>query len=186
MRKKLGPPSLNPPCQHCVATVTVWVRAANGIAVGRTRIAKRNCKILPDADPSRNNPLWRDRRISVVTRRDKMHEKRHGLWRSLCLLCIVNRMTRGDLLLMARATSDREAEDHGVKNEERGDRSRRFRWYCHIIHRHATYAVLRGFLARPKDNLFISFSQLTLRSVHMLMPTRFQQRPSQVHLFPGS
>src|SRR5205823_5013609 len=165
MRKKLGPPSLNPPCQHCVATVTVWVRAANGIAVGGTRIAKRNGKILPDADPSRNNPPWRVRRISVVTRRDKMHEKRYGLCRSLRLLCIVNRMTRGDLLLMARATSDQEAQDHGVKIEERGDRSRHFRWYCHIIHRHATHAVLRGLLAEPKDNLFIPFSQLTLLSV---------------------
>src|SRR6266699_3479351 len=133
MRKKPGSPLLNPPGQHCIATVTVWVRAANGIAVRRSRIAKRNCKILPDADPSRNNPLWRDRRITVVTRRDKMHQKRYRLWRSLCPSSLVNRMTRGDMLLMARATSDQDAEDHGVKNEERGDRSRRFRWYCHIF-----------------------------------------------------
>src|SRR5439155_8143614 len=111
---------------------------------------------------------------------------RYGLWRSLCLLCVFNRMTRGEMLLMARATSDQEAEHHGVKNEERGDRSRRFRWYCHIIRTHATCAVLRGFLAEPKDNLFISFSQLTLPSVLMLMTTKFQQRPVTVNLSPWS
>src|SRR6266571_79525 len=140
MRKKPGSPLLNPPGQHCIATVTVWVRAANGIAVRRSRIAKRNCKILPDADPSRNYPLWRDRRITVVTRRDKMHEKRCRLWRSLCPSSpssLVNRVTC--------ATSDQQTEYHGFKNEEREDRPRRFGSYCHILDRHATCAVASGF-----------------------------------------
>src|SRR5438445_3860626 len=85
---------------------------ASGITPDTALMAVRSSALLGlsiiGSDPSRNNPLWRDRRISVVTRRDKVHEKRSELWRSLCLLCIVNRMTREDMLLMARATRDQE------------------------------------------------------------------------------